>query len=137
MKKLNIVIMICVGIVIIMITSFSFQNYYLFDPNFTDKSSGVSIERLKEKYRQGEPIEFAINVHGFSVGCESVTVKIFNEWKAEPSLLYEKEFVAEDKPHLKPSQTDYSCPIVLKDFNGHVAFDELFSCWAVFPIVII
>lgn len=100
-----------------MITYLSFQNYYLFDPNFTDKPSGVSIEGLKNEYRQGEPIEFAISVHGFSVGCESVTVKIFNEWKAEPPLLYEKEFVAEDKPYLKPSQTDYSCPIILKEFN--------------------
>ena len=100
-----------------MVASFSFQNYYLFDPNSADKLGGVSIEGLEEEYIQGEPIEFAINVHGFSVGCESVTVKIFNEWKAEPRLLYEKEFVAEDKPHLKPSQTDYSCPIVLKEFN--------------------
>ncbi|PJB97838.1 MAG: hypothetical protein CO079_05350 [Nitrosopumilales archaeon CG_4_9_14_0_8_um_filter_34_10] len=117
MKKLNIVIIICIGIAIIMVASVSFQNYYLFDPNFTDKPSGVSIQGLGEEYRQGEPIEFAINVHGFSVGCESVTVKIFNEWEAEPPLLYEKEFVAEGKPYLKPSQTDYSCPIMLKEFN--------------------
>ena len=104
-----------VGISIIIIAS-NLQNY-LFDPNFIDKPAGVSIEGLKEEYRQGEPIEFAIRVHGFSVGCESVTVKIFNEWKAQPPLLYEKEFVAEDKPNLKSSQTDYSCPITFKQFN--------------------
>lgn len=100
-----------------MVAYFSFQNYYLFDPNFTDESGEVSIQGLKEEYGQGKTIEFAIRVHGFSVGCESVTVKIFNEWKAEPSLLYEKEFVAGDNPSLKPSQTDYSCPIILKEFN--------------------
>lgn len=104
------------GIAIIGILFFSFNELNQDESNLINDGDKISIKGLKEEYRQGESIEFTIRAEGFNVGCEGVRVMIFNEYKTQPPL-YEKEFVADCKPNSKPSITDYSFPISINQLN--------------------
>ncbi|MEO9309156.1 MAG: hypothetical protein ABI337_02555 [Nitrososphaera sp.] len=116
MKKSYLIIITFIGITIIGATFFSLDKLNQDDATFTKEGAKIAIKGLNEIYRQDESIEFAIQAYGFNVGCESIRVQVFNEYKTQPPL-YEKEFVAECNQNSKPTLTDYSFPIMIKQFN--------------------
>lgn len=116
MKNSHLIIIIGIGIAIIGIVFFSFNKLNQDDVNLTNEGAKIVFKGLKELYQQDESIEFTIQAYGFNVGCESVRVQIFDEYKTQPPL-YEKEFVAECNQNSKPAITDYSFPIMIKQFN--------------------
>lgn len=117
MKNSHLITIIGIGIAIIGIVFFSFNKLNQDDTNFTNEGAKIVFNGLKETYRQDESIEFTIQAFGFNVGCESVRVLIFNEYKTQPPL-YEKEFVAECNQSPKPTKTNYSFPIMIKQLNA-------------------
>lgn len=116
MKNSHLLIIIGIGIVIIAIIFFSLDKLNQADTDFTKEGAKILVKGLEEEYGQDESIEFTIQSSGFNVGCESVRVQIFNEYKTQPPL-YEKEFIAECNQNSKPTLTDYSFPIMIKQFN--------------------